>query len=149
MTGTETASATALDDAARALGVLQERCTGAGLRHLADGTAEVDVDDVGAGVLDHASGLRHHARLGAEDLHCEGALVATDAKVAERALVPVAQACAADHLGADQTGTEPPTLTPERLHAHPGHGREHYAARDRDRPDVPRGLDIHGHGTES
>ena len=37
-----------VDDPARAVGIVEERRAGAGLRHLADGAAEVDVDDVGA-----------------------------------------------------------------------------------------------------
>ena len=43
-----TAPATAVDDPRRMVGVVEERRAGAGLRHLADGAAEVDVDDVGA-----------------------------------------------------------------------------------------------------
>jgi len=85
-------------DAARALGVLEQRRAGARLRHLADGAAEVDVDHVGARVLDHPRGFGHHAGLRAEDLHGERRLVAPDSQVAERALVTVAEARAADHL---------------------------------------------------
>jgi hypothetical protein len=64
-----------LDDAARSVRILEQRRTGAGLRHLPDGAPEVDVDDVGAGALDHARRLGHQRRLRAEDLDGEGMLV--------------------------------------------------------------------------
>ena len=67
-----------LDDRARARRLLEQVRACAGLRHLADGAAEVDVDDVRAGVLDHAGGLGHHAGLGAEDLNRERMLVGRD-----------------------------------------------------------------------
>ena len=78
-----------LDDPRRVVGVVEQRRAGAGLRHLADGAAEVDVDDVRAGGLDHPRRLGHRGRVGAEDLDRERVLVGGDAQVAERALVPV------------------------------------------------------------
>ena len=113
------------DDLARPLRILEQRRAGAGLRHLAHGAAEVDVDDVGAGVLDHPGRLGHDGGLRAEDLHRQRGFVARDAEVAERALVAVAQARAAHHLRADEPGSEAPALAPEGLHADARHGREH------------------------
>ena len=141
-TGTSTASATAATIAARPVGVVEQGRARAGLRHLAHRAAEVDVDDVGAGVLDHPRRLRHQRRLGAEDLHRERVLVGGDPQVAERPLVPVVEPGAADHLRADEPGAEPPSLSAERLHAHARHRREHEARRHLDGPDPPGGMQI-------
>ena len=78
-------------DPAGAVGIVQQRRACAGLRHLLHGAAEVDVDQVGARLLDHARRLGHRLRLGAEDLDGEGMLVGGDAQVAERTLVAVVQ----------------------------------------------------------
>ena len=69
-----------------------------------------------------------------------GCSSARDPQVAERALVPVLDARAADHLGADEPGAVAAALAAERLHADAGHRREHEPARDLDRPDPP-GVD--------
>ena len=50
-----------LGDAARELRILHQMRSRAGLRHLAHGAAEVHVDDVRAGGLDHARGVGHRA----------------------------------------------------------------------------------------
>ena len=42
--------------------------TGAGLEHFFDRAPEVDIQDVGPGCLDHCRSLRHHERIGSEDL---------------------------------------------------------------------------------
>ena len=73
VTGTSTAAATAPTIRQARSGSSSSVAPGAGLRHLADRAAEVDVDDVGAGVLDHARRLGHHVGLGAEDLDGERA----------------------------------------------------------------------------
>ena len=137
VTGTATASATADDDPAGAIRVLEQRRTGAGLRDLPDRAAEVDVDDVGARVLDHARGLGHDGRLGAEDLHCERVLVRADQQVAERALVPYERPGAAHHLGADESCAEAASLASKGLHADACHRCEDEPGRDLDRPDPP------------
>ena len=77
------------------------------------------------------------AGLGAEDLDRERMLVGRDQQIAERALVAVRQAGAAHHLGAHETGAEPPSLTSERLHADACHRREHEPARHFDGADPP------------
>ena len=133
------------DDPAGAVGLVEQRRAGAGLRDLADGAAEVDVDDVRAGGDDGRRGLGHVCRLGAEDLDGERPLVFRDTQVAERALVAVVDAGAAHHLGADETGAVTPTLPPERLHAHARHRREHEPRGDLYGADAPRVTKIYLH----
>ena len=134
-----------LDDRARARRLLEAVRARAGLRHLADGAAEVDVDDVRARILDHARGLGHHAGLGAEDLNRQRMLVGGDPQVAERALVLVREPGAADHLRADEPGAEAAALPAEGLHAHACHRREHEAGRDLDVTDSPGFVEIYLH----
>jgi transcription elongation factor GreA len=134
-----------VDDAAGAVFVLEERGTGTRLRHLLHRAAEVDVDEVGSGVLDHARRLGHRRRLAAEDLDRERALVRRDPQVAERALVPVREPGAAHHLRADEARAEPATLPAEGLNAHAGHRREHDSCRDLDVADAPGGAKIYLH----
>jgi hypothetical protein len=136
------------DDRARARRLLEAVRARARLRHLADGTAEVDVDDVRARVLDHPGGLGHHAGLGAEDLDRERMLVGGDAQVAERALVLVREPGAADHLGADEPGAEAAPLAAEGLHADPCHGGQHEAGGDLDGPDSPGFVEIYLHRSQ-
>ena len=138
---TETGSAVALgdrlDDAGGVLGVVEERGAGAGLRHLAHRAAEVDVDDVGAGGLDHPRGLGHRDRVGAEDLDRERVLVGGDAEVPERPLVAVLDPRDRDHLRADEAGAVAAALPAERLDADAGHRREDEAAGDLDPAEKP------------
>ena len=75
--------------------------------------------------------------LGAEELDRERMLVGGDAQVAERALVAVLDAGAADHLRADEARAEAPSLAPERLHADARHRREHEPRRHLDGADPP------------
>ncbi len=138
-----------LDDRARAGRLLQAVRTGAGLRHLAHGAAEVDVDDVRARVLDHPRSLGHDAGLRAEDLHRERMLVGGDAQVPERALVLVGEAGAADHLRADEPGAETTTLAAKRLHAHACHGRQNEPRRNLDVPEAPGFVKIYLHTSEN
>ncbi len=134
-----------LDDRGGARGLVEQRRARSRLRHLPDGAAEVDVDEVGARGLDHPRRLGHRARLRAEDLDRERVLVAGDAEVAERALVPVLDPGAADHLRADEPGAEAAPLAAERLHADTGHRRQDEARRDLDVPDAPAFAEIDGH----
>ena len=137
------------DDAAGELGVVEQRRPGARLRHLADGAAEVDVDEVGAGRLDHARRLRHRAGVRAEDLDRERMLVRRDAQVPERLLVAVLDAGARDHLRADEARSEAASLAPKCLHADARHRREHEPRRHLDGVDEPAfpEVDLHGvHG---
>ena len=106
LTGTVDGARDRVDDPARAVGIVEQRRAGAGLRHLADRAAEVDVDDVGARRLDHARGLRHQRRLGAEDLHRERVLVRRDPQVAERPLVAGGE-CPAQLTISEQTSPAP------------------------------------------
>ena len=142
LTGTSTALATASTIARARVGVVEQRRAGARLRHLPHRAAEVDVDEVGAGRLDHPRRLGHRARLGAEDLDRERMLVGGDAEVAERALVPVLDPGAADHLRADEAGAEAASLAAERLHADAGHRREDEPRRDLDVADPPAFAEI-------
>ena len=133
------------DDPAGAVGLVEQRRAGPGLRHLADGAAEVHVDDVGACGDDGRRGLGHVRRLGAEDLDGQRPLVFRDSQIAERALVAVVNAGATHHLGADETGAVAPALPPERLHAHARHRREHEPRRDLHGADAPRVTKIYLH----
>ncbi len=91
-TGSGVALGDRLDDPARVVGVVEQRGARAGLRHLPDRAAEVDVDDVGAGRLDHPGRLGHRDRVGAEDLDRQRMLVGGHPQVAERPLVAVLDA---------------------------------------------------------
>src|SRR5581483_6122169 len=126
--------------------ILHQVRAGSRLRHLADGAAEVHVDDVRARRLDHPRRLRHRRGLGAEDLDRERMLVGGDAQVAERPLVPVLDPGGGHHLRADEPRAETPALAAERLDRDAGHRREHEPRRHLDVADRPRFLQIHGHG---
>ena len=145
VTGASTASATAATIAQARSGSSSSVAPGAGLRHLADRAAEVDVDDVRARILDHPGRLGHHRRVGAEDLNGERVLVARDPQVAERPLVPVLDPGAADHLRAHETRAEAAALAAKRLDAHAGHRREHDPAGNLDCPDPPGVSEIYLH----
>ena len=138
VTGRSTAAGDRLDDAAGAVGIVEQRRARPGLRHLLHRAAEVDVDDVRPGRGDHPRRFAHRRRVGAEELDRERMLVRRHAEVPERALVAVLDAGAADHLGADETRSEAASLAPEGLHADAGHGREHEPRRDLDPTDRPR-----------
>ena len=132
VTGTLDRAGDRLDDAARAIGILEEVRAGARLRDLLHRAAEVDVDDVGSDGLDHARGVRHRSGVGAEELDRERVLVGGDAEVAERLLVAVLDPGAAHHLGAHEAGAVAASLAPKRLHAdarHRARGRGAWAPR--------------------
>ena len=127
-------------------GLVEQRRAGAGLRHLADGAAEVDVDEVGAGGLDHSRRIGHRPWLRAEDLDRERVLVGGDPEVAERLLVPVLDPGAADHLRADEPGAETASLAAKRLHADARHRRQDEARGDLHVADVPAFAQVDFHG---
>src|SRR5438874_3519753 len=132
-------------DPACEVGVVEQVRAGPGLRHLADGTAEVHVDDVRTGRFDHPGCVGHHRRLGAEDLDRQGVLVGGDPQVAERLLVPVLDPGAGDHLRAHEPGPVAAALPAERLDPDAGHRREHDPARDLDLADPPGFTQIYRH----
>ncbi len=134
-----------LRDPAGEVRVLEQAGARARLRHLADGAAEVHVHDVGAGRLHHPGRLGHRRRVGAEDLDRERVLVGADAEIVERALVPVLDPGARDHLRADEPGAVAPPLPAEGLDAHTGHGGEDDPGRHLDRADPPGFAQFHGH----
>ena len=117
--------------------IVEQRRTRAGLRHLLDRAAEVDVDDVGARRGDHPGRLGHRDGVGAEDLDRERMLVGGDAQVVHRALVAVLDPGHRDHLGADEPGAVATALTTKCLHADARHRREDEAAGDLDLSDEP------------
>src|SRR5205823_10381572 len=119
---------------------------GAGLRHLAHRAAEVHVDDVGPGGLDHPGGLRHRPRLGAEDLDRQRVFVRAYPQVAQRLLVAVLDSRAGDHLRADEPGPEPASLAAKGLHADARHRCENDPRRELDVADPPGFPEIHLHG---
>ena len=106
------------------------------------GAAEVDVDDVRAGRLDHPRRLGHRDRVGAEDLDRERVLVGGDAQVAERLFVAVLDSRDGDHLRADEPGAVAAALPAECLDAHAGHRSEHEPARDLDAAEGPGLVEI-------
>ena len=77
------------------------------------------------------------ARLRAEDLDRERVLVRGDPQIAERALVPVLDPGARDHLRADEPGPEPAPLAAEGLYADARHRREHDSRRHLHLADPP------------
>ena len=129
-------------DPTRAAGILEERCPGAGLRHLLDRAPEVDVHDVGPSLLDHVRSLGHQRGLRAEDLHGERVLVRRDSQVVEGALVAVMEPGAADHLRAHESGTETAALAAKCLHAYACHRRQNHAGRYLNGTDPPRSAKI-------
>ena len=133
------------DDAARELRIVEQRRPRAGLRHLAHRAAEVDVDEIGSGRLDHPSRLRHRGRVGAEDLNRQGMLVGRDAEVPERLFVAVLDSGAGDHLRAHEPGPEPPALAPKGLHADARHRRQDESGRHLDGFDEPAFAEIDLH----
>ena len=135
-----------LDDRGSPRGLVEQGRARSGLRHLADGAAEVDVDEVGACGLDHARRVGHRPRLGAEDLDRQRMLVGGDAEVAQRLLVPVLDPGAADHLRADEPGAETASLAAKCLHADPCHRREHEPRGDLHVADVPAFAQVDFHG---
>ena len=125
--------------------MLEQVRAGARLRHLADGAAEVHVDDVRPGRLDDARRLGHRGRLGAEDLDRERVLVGGDPQIAERPLVSVLDARAGDHLRADEPGAVAAALAAKRLDADARHRREDDPGRDLDVADPPGLLELRLH----
>jgi len=136
-----------LHDSAGELRILHQVGARAGLRHLAHRAAEVHVDDVCAGRLDHPRRIRHRMGIRAEDLDRERVLVGRDAQVAEGPLVAVLDPGCGDHLRADQTGAETASLAPKSLDADPRHRRQHDPGGDLDAADRPRLLEVHRHRT--
>jgi hypothetical protein len=128
--------------------VLEQRRPGSRAGDLLHGTAEVEVDDVRAGRLHHPRGLGHRARVAAEELDRERMLVRGDPQVPERALVPVLDPGAADHLRADEPGPVAASLPAKCLHADACHRREDEARRDLDVTDPPGVLKVDLHGVE-
>ena len=95
--------------------------------------------------LDHARGVGHRARVGAEELDRERVLVGRDAQVAERLLVAVLDPGAAHHLGADEPGSVAPSLTAKCLHADACHRGEDEARGHLDGADLPALAEVdHG-----
>ena len=121
-----------VDQPARMVGIVEQRGARAGLRHLLDRAAEVHVDDVRAGRLDHPGRLGHRRRVGAEDLDRERVLVRADPEVPERPLVPVLDPGHRDHLRADEPGAVAAALAAKCLHADARHRRQDQAAGDVD-----------------
>ena len=83
--------------------------------------------------------------LGAEDLDRERMLVGGDPQIAERALVPVLDPGAGDHLRADEAGPVAAALAAERLDADARHRREDDPGRDLDVADPPGLLELRRH----
>ncbi len=86
-------------------GLAHQAAAGVVLGDLRHRAAHVDVDDVGAHLLDDARGFGHLGGLAAEDLDRDGPLFLGVLGVLERAIDAAHQALAADHLGHDQTAT--------------------------------------------
>jgi hypothetical protein len=76
-------------------------------------------------------------------------LVRSDPEEAERPLVPVLEAGAADHLGADEASTVSAALAPEGLDAHARHRGEDETGGDPDLPELPGLAKIYLHRKEN
>jgi hypothetical protein len=111
--------------------VLEQRRSGARLHHLANRTAHVEVDQVGARIGHHRGGLAHHVRIVSEELHGHRVLVRVDAQeLADRPLVAVGETEARDHLGDHEAGPEALGLKTHEPVAYAGQGGEHHAVGD-------------------
>ena len=137
-----------LDEPAGVIGVVEQRRARTGLRHLLDGAAEVDVDDVRARGLDHPRGLGHRGRVRAEDLDRQRVLVRAHAQVAEGLLVPVPDPGHRDHLRAHEAGPVPAALPAKGLHRDARHRRQDDPAGDLDSADPPGVCQVDVHGRE-
>ena len=133
------------DDPHRELRILHQMRAGAGLRHLADGAAEVHVDDVRARRTRPSAPPPPSSRLRAEDLDRERMLVGRDAQIAERPLVAVPDPGGRDHLRAHEPRAEAAALAAEGLDRDAGHRREHDPRRHLDPADRPRVPQVHRH----
>ena len=127
----------------------EQRRPGAGLADLADRTAHVDVDQVGAGLGDDRGRRAHHLRVLAEELDRDRVLVGMEAKqLLQGALVPVVEPEARDHLRDGQPGPVPPRLQPHEPVADPGQGGEQDAVGDLDVADPERGCEWRLHAVK-
>ena len=146
LTGSGVAPATASTSRQALVWVVEHRGAGAGLRHLPDRAAEVDVDDVGAGGGDDPGGLGHRGRVRAEDLDRQGVLVGGDPEIAERPLVAVLDPGHRDHLRADEPGPVAPPLAAKCLHADTRHRGQNEPPGDLDAAEQPGfcQVDVHG-----
>jgi hypothetical protein len=89
----------------RPIGIVEQRRSGAGLAHLRDRAAHVDVDQIGARRGHPLRGRLHHVRIVAEQLHGHRVLVRMDPQqLAAGALVAVVHGEARDHLRDRQPG---------------------------------------------
>ena len=109
-----------------AVRVVEQRGAGARLADLADGTAHVQVDQVGPRRGHDLGRVLHHVRVVAEELHRHRVLVGVDAEeLRPRALVAVVEAEARHHLGHRERGAMPPRLKANEPGADAGQRRQH------------------------
>jgi hypothetical protein len=109
------------------------------LDHLGDGAARVDVEDVGAALLDDLGRQHHAVEIGAEDLDGDGSLVLPVAQHLMRAEVVAREALHRDELAnqeADRARSERPDGAPEGRVGDPRHGGEDEARIHTHGPDI-------------
>ena len=143
MSGSETARLHRDDDLLREPEVAHQGGAGAPLEHLVRRAAHVDVDQVGAELLDHPRGVGHGAGVGAVDLDRQRPLLVDEVHQASR--LGVARD---DRLGGDELHRHQPDAADaahqeaEVAIGHAGHGREEERWIDRDRSEAEHGPPI-------
>jgi hypothetical protein len=106
----------AADDAGHLLRLLQEPRPGAvAARHVLDRAADVDVDQLGAGLRGDLRRLDHDRGIGAVDLDPDGPLPIVDLQLLQADAGVPDQPLGGDELGVDDVGAQPPADEPERL----------------------------------
>src|SRR5436309_1011515 len=128
------------DDSLGQLEVSHERGPGAPFENLAGGTAHVDVDQVGAQLLDELGGVAHAHRIGAVDLDGEGPLFFVEVHQGSGAFAAPGEGLGGDELHTDHSHAPDPLQdAAEVLVGDPGHGSQDQRGVHRDSADA-KGL---------
>ncbi len=113
------------NDGGGMLGLAHQAATGVVLRDLGDGASHVDVDDVGAELLDDGAAVGHLLGVAPEDLNRDRPLFLGVLRVFQRAIDAADQALRADHLGDDEAAAAVALhQAAERRVGHARHGRD-------------------------
>ena len=120
-----------LHDAARLFRIFHQRSAVAVVDDFGHGTAHVDVDDVGAGMLNgDLSGLCHADRVTAENLYGGGVLAGELLQQRKRLFIVIAQGLGRDQLRNGVTGAQLGTDLAEGHIRYAGHGGQCQAGVD-------------------
>ena len=84
MNGIEIAARTVAQKSLHQRQIAQQAGAAVALHHFVHRAAEIDVDDVEAQILADARGIRHHLRIGAEQLRGDGMLLGIESQVLQQ-----------------------------------------------------------------